>query len=107
MTRDDKRDVQGALNFLTSVADANKSAHICLVEVGGKVAATLAGNAESIADLVLSASEDKDEGGRIINEVLQLCFVAKALEDVEFLNVTMAKLDEIKQELNKEGGDNE
>lgn len=104
MTRDDKRDIQGALNFLTSIADANKTAHICLVEAGGKVAATLAGNADSIADLILSASEDKDEGGRIINEVVQLCFIAKALESPEFLNDTLAKMDEIKEMIKKEGG---
>lgn len=103
MSRDDKKDIQGAFNFITSISDANRSAHICLVEADGKVAATLAGNAESIADLILSASEDKDEGGRIINEVLQLCFVAKALKSPEFVNDTMAKLDEIKQELNREG----
>lgn len=104
MTRDDKRDVQGALNFLTSVADANKSAHICLVEVSGKVAATLAGNADSIADLVLSAASDNDEGGRIINEVLKLCFVAKALESPEFLDDTLRMMDEIKDNLEKEDG---
>lgn len=95
MNTEDKKGIQGAVKFISSIGDANKSAFICLAEAGNDLVCGLGLKPHVTGGMLFSACKTEKGGSNFTNEMLE-AVSALIIEDPSKLDTLMSKIEEMK-----------